>query len=392
MIRLAKENDTHQIKDLWRYCFDDSPEFIEFYFNNCYLPNNTLISEEDGRIQSCLQLLPYRMELRGRELPVSYIVGVGTWPEDRGKGLVKKLLLHAGSVLEDRGYDLSILLPFQYDFYRKYGWEICYDLLIYREVESTSTNELFTYLHDTSDKVGSFRKISLDRDLVKLSNCYSEYMKGYNGYILRRDKEWIKIIRDIELDNGFAYIYESNNEVQGYILYTINEKSLTIQELIHKTATAKQKLLNLALSHLGQVNQVIRKAPFWDTDYLSMFDSRGKLEKETFVMGRIHRVIGAISGIAYIGDPFVIRVKDVFYQANSGCYEIKQRNGKAKISKVIEEPDVTMSIQTLSQLLWGYISAENAYREGRLICSNEEALQSLSKLFPPMYNYMTEIF
>src|SRR5690554_6599849 len=134
MIRLAREEDTPQIRDLWTYCFDDTPEFIDFFFNSCYLPSNTLIAEEDNRIQSSLQLLPYRMRLRGREVPVYYIVGVGTWPEDRGQGLVKNLLLYADSLMKERGYDISILLPFQYDFYRKYGWEVCYDLLIYREV------------------------------------------------------------------------------------------------------------------------------------------------------------------------------------------------------------------------------------------------------------------
>ena len=391
MIRLAREEDTPQIRDLWSYCFDDTPDFIDFFFNSCYLPNNTLVSEEEGRIQSCLQLLPYRMKLRGGEVTVPYIVGVGTWPEYRGQGLVKKLLQYADDVMKEREYDISILLPFQYDFYRKYGWEVCYDLLIYREVELTPTSAISKQQKRTA-KVGSFRKVVMDEDLKTLSDCYFKYMKGYNGYIIRSQNEWSKIIKDIELDHGFAYIYEYNNEAQGYILYTIENKTLTIQELVHNTATAKHNLLNLAISHVGQVDHVIRKAPFWDTDYLSMLDSRGKLEKETFVMGRIHDLIGAISGLNYMGDPFVIQVKDTFYEENNGCYEIKQRNGKAKVSRVMEEPDIIVDIQTLSQLLWGYLSVQNVYRESRLSCLKEEALQELGKLFPPMYNYMTEIY
>ena len=68
------------------------------------------------------------------------------------------------------------------------------------------------------------------------------------------------------------------------------------------------------------------------------------------------------------------------------------RSGKAKVSRVMEEPDIIVDIQTLSQLLWGYLSVQNVYRESRLSCLKEEALQELGKLFPPMYNYMTEIY
>jgi|LFRM01.1.fsa_nt_gb predicted acetyltransferase len=393
MIRLAREEDTPQIKDLWNYCFDDSPEFIDFFFNSCYIPNNTLVSEEDGRVQSCLQLLPYIMSLRGREVPVYYIVGVGTWPEDRGQGLAKKLLQYGNDVMKERGYDISVLLPFQYDFYRKYGWEVCYDLLIYRKVELISAIATKKQqLNKGTSKVESFRKVVMDEDWKTLSDCYFKYMKGYNGYIIRSQKEWSRIIKDIELDHGFAYVYEYNNVTQGYILYTIENNTLDVQELVHTTAVAKHNLLNLALSHIGQVDHIIRKAPFWDTDYLSMIDSRGRLEKETFVMGRIHNLTGAISGIDYVGDSFVIQVKDTFYEENNGCFEIMQRNGKANINRVVEEPDIIIDIQTLNQLLWGYLSAEVAYIESRLSCVKEESLQDLNKLFPPMYNYMTETY
>ena len=44
--------------------------------------------------------------------------------------------------------------------------------------------------------------------------------------------------------------------------------------------------------------------------------------KETFVMGRIHNVIGALTGIPYEGDDFDIHVYDCFYKENNGCYSV----------------------------------------------------------------------
>ncbi|HCS75482.1 MAG TPA: hypothetical protein DIW17_16610 [Clostridiales bacterium] len=392
MIRLAVKEDTSQIKDLWNCCFDDTPEFTDFFFDNCYFPQNTLVSEENGIIQSSLQMLPYKMHLRNREVPVSYIVGVGTWPEYRGQGLAKELLQKAGYVLQERGFDISILLPFQYDFYRKYGWEICYDLLIYNDMESAPITFPSLNQQEVITKKEIFQSIELERDWRKLSDCYNKYMTRYNGYLLRSSKKWKTIIRDMELDNGFAYIYENNKEPQGYILYTISDKTLTIQELVHTTAAAKHNLLQLALSHASQADHIIRRAPFWDTDYLSMADSRGKLEKQTFVMGRIHNPIEAISGLSYIGKPFVIQVMDNFYQENNGSYEVNEQDGHAKLTKVKQKPDLIMDIQTLSQLLWGYISPENAYSDSRLFSYDEEVLEDIKRLFPVMCNYMTEIY
>ena len=32
-LRLAKPQETIEIRNLWNYCFDDSPDFVEWFFN-----------------------------------------------------------------------------------------------------------------------------------------------------------------------------------------------------------------------------------------------------------------------------------------------------------------------------------------------------------------------
>jgi predicted acetyltransferase len=390
MIRPAVDRDTSQIIDLWQYCFDDSPEFIDFFFQHCFQPENTLVAEDKGRIQSCLQLLPYRVFLRDKEVDIPYIVGVSTWPEYRGRGLIKQLLQYTNRVLRERNMDLSVLLPFQYDFYRKYGWEICYEFLTYRDVEIPSQLSLMSEIAEPPAQ-GRFARIIPDRDLDRLAACYFGFMKYYHGYIIRSRKDWMKILRDTELDNGSCYLYEEGTELLGYILYTIQDKTLTIKELIYITPEAKSALLQLAVSHKGQVERIVRKAPSRDIEYISMGDSRGKLDKETFVMGRIHNVTGALSGIPYTGKPFVMRVKDDFYNNNNGNFLIEQTHGITNVTKTNQATeDVCIGIHTLSQLLWGFLPPETACSEGLLRCGGKETAQSIFDLFPPKYNYMTE--
>ncbi len=392
MIRLAAVQDTSQIRDLWNYCFDDTPEFVNFFFQACYQADNALVVEEEGRIQSCLQILPYRMILRDREIPISYIVGVATWPEYRGQGLIKRLLQFADKVLQDRGIYQSILLPFQYDFYRKYGWEVCYDFLTYRTLDVPSFNFFKTNTSVSRSTRGKFIRVDHEDDFDKLTKCYHQYMKPFNGYLLRGKKEWHKTIHDVMLDRGACYLYEENEKPLGYVIYTLRDRKLHISELIHLSNGAKTALLQLALSHAGQVEQVSRKAPSWDMDYLHMQDSRGKLEKETFVMGRIHSVVETLSGLPYTGDIFVVKVEDNFYENNNGTFLIGQTNGVSLVTRTDQEPDVIIDIRTLNQLLWGYLSPEIALVEERVHFINKNILNNIELLFPKKYNYMTEDF
>jgi predicted acetyltransferase len=383
MILTATQQDTQQIIDLWTYCFDDTPEFIDFFFKSCYKPENTLVAKDGDQVSSCLQLLPYRMFLRGKVVDVCYIVGVATWPEYRGKGLASKLLQYTDEVLQQRKIHLTILLPFQYAFYRKYGWEVCYDLLTYREVGMPQSRKRLT---------GEYIRIDINRDNKVLSDCYSKFMSPFNGYIIRSRADWKKTIKDVELDNGTGYLYKEGNQATGYILYTIADKELWIKELFYLTPDAKNALLQLAYHHTGQVERIMWKAPATDTTYLTMQDSRGKLEKETFVMGRIHDIVGALSGISYQGTPIVIGVSDSIYSRNNGCWLIEGRDGISAVSAVSQKPDIEMDISVLTQLLWGYLNVDIAKTEGLLTYNSEEAFNSLKTAFPPMNNFMTEEF
>ena len=56
-------NKKQQVMELWRRCFEDTDEFIRFYFERKYSDANSLIYEENGKALSALQMLPYPMRL-----------------------------------------------------------------------------------------------------------------------------------------------------------------------------------------------------------------------------------------------------------------------------------------------------------------------------------------
>ena len=61
--------------ELWRRCFEDTDEFIRFYFERKYSDANSLIYEENGKALSALQMLPYPMRWENVTVDTSYISG-----------------------------------------------------------------------------------------------------------------------------------------------------------------------------------------------------------------------------------------------------------------------------------------------------------------------------
>ena len=173
-IRIPHDKDISQIKELWQYCFDDSPEFVEWFFENRYKSEYALAYYDGDKISSALQLLPYTIMLRGRQMDTSYLVGMSTWPEYRGRGDAAALIRHSLELMRGRQEWVSILLPFRYDFYRKYGWEICCEHLMYK-----GNNELFSSPGRIS---GEIIPVSFDKIDV-LNECYREFMRHYHGYV-----------------------------------------------------------------------------------------------------------------------------------------------------------------------------------------------------------------
>ena len=41
-LRYAKEDEIDNIKEIWNYCFNDTEEFVNYYFNSKYENRNTI--------------------------------------------------------------------------------------------------------------------------------------------------------------------------------------------------------------------------------------------------------------------------------------------------------------------------------------------------------------
>ena len=76
-----------------------------------------------------LHLIPFHIYIGKEKFKMGGVAGVATYPEYRRSGYVKELLQHSLQTMKKDGYTVSMLHPFAVSFYRKYGWELCANLL-----------------------------------------------------------------------------------------------------------------------------------------------------------------------------------------------------------------------------------------------------------------------
>lgn len=387
--RLASSEDTADIRKLWEYCFDDSDEFNDWFFENRYQPQNTLVASDNGHIASALQLLPYTIQLRDQQMVSSYIVGVSTWPEDRGKGHVTHLLRYALEEMRRREQWISILLPFKYEFYRKYGWETCYSHVIY-----SGSVEAFNSYCGKFEVTGQFRPVNKAEDICLLNKCYLQFAKGLNGYVLRDSQDWDRVLNDIRLEQGHMRVYVEGEYILGYIIYYIQDRQFFIRELAFADEKSKLAILRFVLAHSDIIDQIQWKAPYINEERLILQKFGISYTENPFVMGRIVDVTKTfeqiLGGLDDIELDITLKVVDRFLEWNNQTYDIKSSGEETVISSVSRNPDAEIDIKTLAQLLWGYVSPGQAIDYNMVKVFNPSKVQQIISMFPKVVPYIYE--
>ncbi|MBR5152885.1 MAG: GNAT family N-acetyltransferase [Clostridia bacterium] len=203
MVRFATEKDIPFLKHAWKVCFDDPDTFIDWNFTYNFSPSDTLIAEVDGVPASNMQLMPHKIQLRGKEYAVNYVSGVATLPEFRHRGLVRELFAFGFSVMAQRKHPISLLVPFNYEFYEKFGYRQCYEK-VFRYADILPEQEYLTK-EDLSDTL-----------IQSLDGIYRKAMQDHAGYAIRTKADWQKILEDLlQLSEGRILLREN-----GYALIT----------------------------------------------------------------------------------------------------------------------------------------------------------------------------
>ena len=381
-IRFARECDQNNIMEIWNYCFNDGPKFTEYYFNNKYKNYNTIVVEEEANIVSSLQLNQYKIKLNDKEYSTSYVVGVSTLPEVRGRGYMKHIMEFTLNELYKKDQLVSILMPIDYRLYRKYGYEHCYDQIEY-EIDIEDLRGF--------KSLGSLKKATLNH-INEMINIEESYLKNLNGMVVRNEIYYENLFKEVESEDGRIYIHE-NEESDGYIIYFINGESIFVRELYYKNINALKGMLKFIYNHNTQCKKVNITSPVDDKIRFILSNPRTVTMKlKPFMMGRIINFKKFLESLNVESDDqssLIISLKDDYIKENNKIFKITLENNQLSVEEGKFHYDVEFDINTISQLAFSYISGKEAYLLNNLE-ENKYVIEFLDLIFTKKENYINE--
>ena len=122
ILRYGKLKDIPELKKIWADVFKDSAEFINWFFEERFVPDLCYVCEENGKIVSCLYGYPITLNVKGVPVKTVSVSGVATLPEFRRKGIMKKLLKEYLGEIKEKGYPLVILTAENPEIYKPLGF------------------------------------------------------------------------------------------------------------------------------------------------------------------------------------------------------------------------------------------------------------------------------
>lgn len=383
-IRNLYSGDIEKLIELWSQSFVIPLDQVSSWVNEKNIKNCIGLFEKNKLI-SALNIIPFEFYIRGKILTLSGIGGVATFPEYRGKNYIHYLLSEALRISKEKGLFFSMLYPFSYEFYRNFGWELGGFQRKY--IRKTYTIPKF-------EKIEMVKRIPLEEWKI-IKRIYEKYVISFTGPIKRTEERWENLIFRTK-DLTYLYIWE-DTEPQGYLLYsidTIPTRRILVREMICLNISSYKGFLALFSRQSMNIEEVQWVTPINDLTSFVLPNPRGECYIEPTFMIRIVDLVKAIENIYFseeLNEVLKIEVKDPYGIWNEGVWEIEIKNGKGKIEKG-KEKDISLSINTLSQIFSGILSPIKAFQLGFLEAKNYKDVEKFNKIFPSFPTFCWDYF
>ncbi|WP_256299177.1 GNAT family N-acetyltransferase [Haloarchaeobius salinus] len=351
------------------------------------------VFDDDGDPLAVCRHFWFETTLRGATVEMPGLSAVASPPEHRRGGNVRRML--EGSVQEyhDREAPICALWPFEYGFYRQYGWETAnryVDIACPPETLEFAAEAADAEAERTGRETGDARWRRLDGDdWAAVDAVYRADTAGMD-LTVHRDEDWWRYRRFTGWeDDPFVYGWGTEDELRAYVIYEVSEgddgRELDVWEHRARDHEAYLRILAFCRDHDSQVSTVtLHEQP--DTVLPDLVEDRGEVETELQggPMVRIVDVADALETVGYDADGVVtLAVDDGLAPWNDGVFRLDVTDGVGTVHRVDDGADVDagLDIGALSQMLAGYAPADRLAKTTDLR-ADDETLGTLDRLFP----------
>lgn len=337
---------------------------------------------DDEKLVSQVAVYPMQVRIFQHTYSMGGLTGVGTYPEYSNQGLMHKLLYQALKNMRERGQLISYLYPYSIPYYRRKGWEIISDKIVY---------EISDYqLPKRRSVTGDVQRVEIESDALKLA--YEKFAYQTHGAMLRDELAWHEYFLWSTDDLIAAIYYNEHDQPDGYVIYWIADEIFHIKDMIYLNQEARIGLWNFIGAHFSMISKVVGNT-FTDEPLAFLLEDADIKETiSPYYMARIVDVEKFIAEYPFKPDTTTrewhFTLQDSMLTWNDGTFILQiAMDGKASLTRTTEKSTDKIDIQTLTTMLLGYKRPDYLYKISRICCDNatvdmlEDAIEQQTPYF-----------
>ncbi|MCA9766275.1 MAG: GNAT family N-acetyltransferase [Carnobacterium sp.] len=383
--KTVKFGQYEKMFDLANYAFNkEKTASREKKFNELCTISDCYGAFKEETLLSQLIVRPMEVYLHGQTFKMGGIGSVASYPENRGGGDIAKLMTHALEKMHEQGQTLSYLAPFSYPFYRRYGYEQCFDELHY----TIDVSEL-PKMKKTN---GTIRRMEWEEAKPTLKEMYEKRYATSVGPLKRSEWDWEFLMLSRE-DSFIAVYYDEDGLAQGYLMYSFKGQkagTFVLQEMVYLTQSAFKESWNFISSHKASFHTFFYKAGAHEKIAYLFDNPRIKQELVPYMMARIvtfEEFLLAYPFKEQANETFYLEVKDEQAHWNAGIWKVELFLTTRKVTRITEKKDVPKNallsgtIQYWTQIFMNYRTIEELAFFDR-IQGDDRLIRNLSRRIP----------
>ncbi|MGG0301386.1 GNAT family N-acetyltransferase [Bacillus albus] len=330
-----------------------------------------------------LHLIPFHIYIGKEKFKMGGVAGVATYPEYRRSGYVKELLQNSLQTMKKDGYTVSMLHPFAVAFYRKYGWELCANLLICHMTKSDLVMK-----KQVNGTVKRFNKENHPEEVEKL---YETFAARFSGMLVRDEKWWLQAVYD---DLTLAIYYDENKTAAGYMLYKVENSKMTVEEFVPLHNEARNGLWNFICQHDSMIKELEMTISENEPLLYTLQEPRVKAEIKPYFMGRIVDVEQFLKQYELnwnnVQQEVLIHITDSFAPWNNVSVRLANHEITIMKEETIDK-GIKLDINALSTIMFGY-KRPLQLNELEFISGSEEEIQAFENIVPVRKAFIYDFF
>ncbi|MFW6293827.1 MAG: GNAT family N-acetyltransferase [Spirochaetota bacterium] len=343
---------------------------------------------DDGVLVSVLTSHRFEMAYDGEYVKMAGIGGVGTLPEHRRRGHVRRLLEVAFASMHEREEAFSLLYPFSFPYYRMFGYELVYSQDRYLLPPGSM---------DVRARKGAMEQVLEATPDVR--TVYDGFARARNLAMRRGERHWARHVHaDPWKDQIFTYLYRDEaGTPRAYVTVRAEPSGPdAIRALVRDIGFDSGSALAALLPHLPSLfPRATRFSLTLPSDVplellvAEPYDVEHR--REAAMMGRVVDVRRAFEATRLPGSgEIVVGVADDQLDWNTGAWLVRWGEGEVRCEQTGRSPQLSTDIRVLAQLLLGYVDGATALEFG--LVESELSGAELGAIFPRKALYQNDHF